>query len=204
MSYGANAPQGFRTYITSSGSPLNGALSTYPILSAYGTGIFTGDPVAPLANGTIGIGVAGAGVYGIFQGVTYYDANNVLNFAPYWAAGTALFGGAAATASALVIDDPAVEFSIQVDTSNAGVHLASLAQTDLNDNANFVIAAGSTRNGLSATYLDAATIAHTATLNCKLLRLESDPRNRFGILYPNVIVTLNNHILKGGTGTLGV
>lgn len=208
MSYGTNAPVGFKAYGTSSSSLLNGALSNYSILSGYATAIYSGDPVAPLATGGIGIGVAGAGVQGIFQGVVYVDASNFTQWSPYWPAATATFG--TAPANAFVIDDPAIEFSIQVGTSNAGTHTASAVLTDMNLNADFVIAAGSIRGGVSATFLDLATVAVTATLNCKILRLEPDVRNAYGDIsvgvprYNNVIVTLNNHKLKGGTGTVGI
>jgi hypothetical protein len=190
MSYGTNAPQGFRVYVTSSSSTLNGALSNYSILDNYATSIFSGDPVALLATGGIGIGVAGAAVIGIFQGVIYTDLNNVTQWSPYWSANTRTFQGR--PASAFVVDDPNVEFSIQSSTT---VNLA-----DLNANANFAIGAGNTRGGLSTTYLDMATLATgNAALNCKLLRLEDDPRNGYGVAFNNVIVTLNNHSLKPGT-----
>jgi hypothetical protein len=210
MSYGTNAPQGFQDDITLSGSTWNGALSIYPILSAYNTSIFTGDPVVFVNNGTIGQGIGGAAgeaTLGVFKGVTYTDANNNKVYAPYWTAGTALFGGNAATADALIIDDPNVEFNIQVGTTNAGAHTATVNQTDLNLNANYVIGAGSTRSGQSATFLDAATIAVTATFDCKILRLTpiiTPTPNVFGLLFNNVIVKFNNHVLNGGTGTLGV
>jgi hypothetical protein len=196
MSYGTNAPVGFKVYGTSSSSTLNGALSNYSILSSYATAIYSGDPVAPLATGGIGIGVAGAAVQGVFQGVVYVDTNNVTQWAAYWPAATVTSN--AAPANAFVVDDPNVEFSIQVGSSAAG-HVASVTQADLNLNANFVIAAGSARGGVSATYLDMDTVNTTVTLNCKILRLEADPRNYFGYLYNNAIVTLNNHVLKPGT-----
>lgn len=210
MSYGTNAPQGFQDDHTLTGAAFNSTLSTYPILSAYANNIFTGDPVVFLNNGTIQLGTGGAvgeATLGVFKGVTYFDANNNKVYAPYWTAGTALMGGAASTADALIIDDPNVEFNIQIGTSNAGVHTATVNQTDLNLNANFVIGAGSTRSGQSTTFLDAATIAVTATFDCKILRLTpiiTPTPNVFGLLFNNVIVKFNNHVLNGGTGTLGV
>lgn len=201
MSYGINAPFGFRVYGTSSSSLLNGALSNYSILSAYNSAIFSGDPVAPLATGGIGIGIAGAGIQGVFQGVTWVDVNNLTQWSPYWPAGTVTFG--AAPAQAFVVDDPAVEFSIQVGSSGAA-QPATVALGDINLNADFVIQAGNTRGGVSATYLDMDTKAATATLTCKILRLEPDIRNAYGILYNNAIVVINNHKLKGGTGTVGI
>lgn len=190
MAYGTDAPQGFRVYVTSSSSTLNGALSNYSILSGYNAAIFSGDPVKTLATGGIGIGIAGSAVRGIFQGCIYVDGKNVTQWSPYWPAGTVTFQ--TRPAQAFVIDDPNIEFSIQTSTT------CDLA--DINANANFAIGAGNTSYGLSTTVLDMATLATgDAALNCKLIRLEDDPRNAYGVDFNNVIVTLNNHELKPGT-----
>jgi len=193
MSYGTDAPQGFRVYVTASSSCLNGALSNYSIIDNYATSIFSGDPVAVLGTGGIGIGVAGAAVRGVFMGVIYTDLNNFTQWSPWWPANTRTFAGR--SAKAFVIDDPNIEFSIQTSTT--------CNEADLNNNANFVIGAGNTRNGISTTALNMGSLGNTATLNCKLIRLEDDPRNAFGVAFNNVIVTLNNHDLKS-TGTAGV
>lgn len=206
MSYGTNAPQGFQPNYSLTGATWQQQTSFYDIISAYGTAIYTGDPVAPQASGGIGIGVAGTGVLGVFQGCIYQSSTGVQTYSPYWVAGTVTF--ASRNAQALVMDDPTVEFNIQVGTTNAGTHPATVNQADLFLNANFVIVAGSTASGQSATYLDMATASAanpaSATLSCKLLRLTAIPGNVFGLLYNNVIVTFNNQVLKGGTGTLGV
>lgn len=208
MSYGINAPQGFVETIPLTGATWNTATSVYPIKSGYATSIYTGDPVTasqPGGNGdgTIAIGVAGSGVYGVFKGVIYTDANNIKQILPYWPGGTATLG--TANAEAFVIDDPNVEFDIQA-TARA------IVETDIGKNANFVIAAGSTRSGITGTSLAANTAALTATLSCKILRLtpvvsvgstSGFPNNTFGTPFNNVIVTFNNHLLKGGTGTAG-
>jgi len=202
MAYGSgtNAPQGFKpsSYL---GGTWSGQLSNYSILSTYATAIYSGDPTITLASGGIGIGVAGSGVLGIFQGVKWTDSTGNAQFAPYWTASTVTFGSEPATA--LIVDDLKVEFDIQCGTSNSGTHTASVVQTDINRNANFVIAAGSTVTGQTGTYLDLATLDTTATLNAKLLRLTPVPGNDFGVLYNNVTVLLNNAQLAGGTGTAG-
>jgi len=203
MSYGTNAPFGFKVYGTSSSSLLNGSLANYSILSAYGTAIYSGDPVSPLNTGGIGIGVPGGAVQGIFMGVVYVDVNNITQWSPYWPAATATFN--ATPAGAFVVDDPSIQFTVQVGTTNAVAHSASAVLTDMNLNADFVIGVGSIRGGVSASYLDLSTVAAPAALNCKILRLEADPRNAYGDISPgvprynNVIVTLNNHVLKSGT-----
>lgn len=196
MSYGTNAPQGFQPSVTYTGATWSGQQSNYLITSGYSTSIFTGDPVAPLADGTIGIGVAGSAVLGVFQGCTYPDSNGIYQFFPYWLANAVVFGTPAGPANAFVLDDPAIEFNIQTSTS--------LVLVDVWQNANFAIAAGSTRTGQSGTYLDMATKNTTATLNCKIIGLTPVVGNTFGLAFNNALVTLNNHVLKGGTGTSGV
>jgi hypothetical protein len=73
---------------------------------------------------------------------------------------------------------------------------------------------GNIPGGQSAFYLDVSTIADTATLPLKILDLESSviPTQAFysanGVIltgvFNNVLVLINNHYYKGGTGTLGV
>ena len=218
MAYGVDAPFGLRPSVMNTGAPWNGQTSTYLITSGYATSLFIGDPVAPQADGSIGIGVAGTAIIGVFMGCQYVDSTGNYQFSPYWPANTVTQGTIPATA--FVVDDPTVLFDVQVDTTNAGTHVASVSQTDLNLNANFVVGTGSTISGQSGTYLDAATIATTATLSLKILRVTpaftnqagtltsaaayTGGQNILGLLYNNVLVQINNDNLKGGTGTLGV
>lgn len=218
MAYGVNAPFGLKPSMMNTGAPWNGQTNTYLIASGYNTSLFIGDPVAPAANGTIALGVAGTGIIGVFMGCQYVDTNGNYQFSPYWPANTVTQGTNPATA--FVVDDPTVLFDVQVGTTNAGTHVASASQTDLYLNANFVVGAGSTVSGLSGTYLDAATINNTATLSLKILRVTpaftnqagtltsgaayTGGQNILGLLYNNVLVQINNDVLKGGTGTLGV
>ena len=170
------------------------------------------------ANGTIT--VAGASpVLGVFMGCTYVNTSGVLVTSAYWPANTATFQ--AQGAKALVVDDPNVLFDIQV--SNNGNTISGIQAADINNNFSFAVAgngggatnpaAGSTVTGQSAYYLDYATIANTATLSLKAMALTPYPGNIFATAAPavigvgaynNVLVILNNHILKGGTGTAGV
>jgi len=202
MSYGTNAPQGLQPSSYLGGTTWSGQLSNYSILSSYATAIYSGDPVTAVNTGGIGIGVAGSGIYGVFQGVQYATSAGVMTYSPYWPASTVTFGTLPAVA--LIIDDPNVEFNIQAGTSDANVHTATVGQTDINLNANFAIAAGSTVTGQTGTYLNMASVDTTATLNLKILRLTPVPGNVLDLLYNNAIVSINNHLHKGGTGTAGV
>lgn len=227
MAYGTNAPFGLQPRMMNTGAAWNGQTNTYLINSGYATSIFNGDPVAPLANGSISIGVAGTGIAGVFVGCQYQDTNGNYQFSPYWAANTVTYNptggvGANIPATAFVVDDPNVLFDIQVTTTNAGTHVASVSQPDLNANANFVIGTGSPVSGLSGASLDAATIAvggGSVALSLKIIRVTpaftnqagligatpyTGGQNIFGLLFNNVLVQINNDIYKGGTGTAGV
>ncbi len=194
MSYGTNAPQGLSPVNYLGGATWNNQYTEYDIASGYATSLFTNDPVTFLADGTIGIAVAGGPTAGVFAGVKYYDALGNFQNLPVWTAATATLNGG--VAKALIIDDPNVLFDIQCSVGN-------LTQLLLNSNANFVAGAGNSRTGLSGYALDFGTLAVGATLNLKVLHLTPNPTNQFGN-YANVIVQINNNPLRGSTGSLGV
>jgi hypothetical protein len=195
MSYGTDAPQGLQASTYLNGSTWNGSTGEYPITSGYATNIFSGDPVTVLSDGSIGIGVAGAAIVGVFTGVKFKDSLGVETFSPYWPASTVTFG--TVDAQAQIVDDPDVLFDIQAT-------VASLDKTDFNLNADFVAAAGSTATGQSAFSIDMGSVNTTATLNLKLIRLTPNPENTIGVSFNNALVLINNHKYKGGTGTTGV
>lgn len=235
MSYGnnTNAPNGLVPYSYLDGSLWTGQTEEYPIASGYATSLFQGDPVTLLADGTIGIGVAGAAIIGVFQGVTYVNSSGEPIFINFWTGGTVTQG--AQNALAKVVADPNVLFDIQVSTATGTpgpVNPVALAQTNFNNNANFSVTAnqfnatvapnavtyadnpgaGNTRTGISGYYLDYGSLNTTATLNLKLIRLTPKVGNVLSsggtasgtINFNNALVLINNHILKGGTGTAGV
>ncbi len=199
MSYGTNSPQGFVPNYSSTGATWNQSTAQYDLLSGYATSIFNGDPVVTLASGGIGIGVAGSAILGVFQGCIYQTSTGNQTYSPYWVGGTVTFG--ANNAIAMVIDDPNVEFNIQAGVSGGGSN--AISQSTIGLNANFAVGTGNAATGQSTTFLDLTSAATTATLNCKILRLAAIPGNVFGLSFNNAIVTINNHQLKGGTGTLG-
>jgi hypothetical protein len=199
MTYNVNAPRGLQRVYNVFGAA-NTPDSTYPIASGYATAIFKGDPVTLLADGTIGIGVAGSAIIGVFQGVKYTNTAGIPVNSPNWIASTATLGSV--TAQALVTDDPMAVFTIQ-ETNAAGAAGTPLALADVNLNANFLVGSGIAALGLSTTSLNNASEATTATLNLKILGLDNYPNNAVGS-FANWFVRINNHITSGGTGTAGV
>lgn len=195
MSYGTNAPNGFQPVKKLDGSAWTGATNPYQIASTYATALFRGDPVTTLADGTLGVGVAGATCVGVFWGVKYTDSTGVVKFMNYWPGNPGVLTGS--VVEALVIDDPNTVFSIQ-ETSGTGTAGTPLALADRGLNINFLYTAGSTSTGSSAVSINNATEADTNTLNCKILQLDPTPGNAVGA-FANWLVTLNNHFYRGGT-----
>ena len=113
--------------------------------------------------------------------------------------GAVASGSAAASSAATIpaIKDPNVVFSCQTDD---GVGVAT-AQTAVNLNINFVVADAT--NGRSNVELDESSAATTAALPFKIRGLWGNPDNAFGE-FNELLVSINNHEDKGGTGTLGV
>lgn len=194
MSYGTNAPNGFQPVKKLDGSAWTGATNPYPITSGYATSLFRGDPVTVLNDGTIGIGVAGSAVVGVFWGCKYYDSTGTFQHRSYWPASTTVLTGTVPEAE--IIDDPMVVFSVQ-ETNGSGAAGTALALADVGLNINFAIGTGSTATGNSGASINNTTEATTDTLNCKLLALDPTPGNAVGS-FANWLVTLNNHRYKAG------
>ena len=194
MAYGTNAPNGLVPVKKLDGSAWTGATNPYQIANTYATALFRGDPVTRLADGTIGVGVAGSAVLGVFWGVKYTDSTGTVKFMNYWPGNPGVLTGS--TVEALVIDDPDAVFSVQ-ETSATGTAGTPLALADRGLNINFLYTAGSTATGQSAVSINNATEADTSTLNCKIIDLDPTPGNAVGN-YANWLVTINNHLYKGG------
>lgn len=194
MAYGTNAPNGLIPVKKLDGSAWTGATNPYQIANTYATALFRGDPVTRLADGTIGVGVAGSAVLGVFWGVKYTDSTGTVKFMNYWPGNPGVLTGS--TVEALIIDDPDTVFSVQ-ETSGTGTAGTPLALADRGLNADFLYTAGSTATGQSAVSLNNATEATTATLNLKIIDLDPTPGNTVGN-FANWLVTINNHLYNGG------
>jgi hypothetical protein len=223
MAYGVNAPFGLQPRYMLNGATWNNQTSEYSIASGYATSLFTGDPVTMLNTGGIGIAVGGAAgsqgaTLGVFWGCAY-TLNGVYITAPFWSAGTVPDN--AQNATAFIVDDPNTVFDIQVASTSSAAH-PTIAYANIGLNANFAVggagnpASGSTVSGLSAYYLafESLSPGTSATLNLKLLRFTPNPNNQPDSPsqpdpatkqdFNNALVVINNHILKGGTGTAGI
>lgn len=198
MAYNTNAPQGLKPVRYMDGSPYTGKANRYRIASGYATAIGQWDPIVQLADGTVGIGVAGAACSGVLEYVEYFTTGGAYIKAPNWVASTTAKTGT--TVYAFVHDDPTILFDVQ-ETNGAGVSGTPIALADVGSNINFVIGAPSAL-GISTTSLNNTTTATTSTLNLKIMALSDYPGNAVGA-FANWFVTWNSHTLKS-VGTTGV
>lgn len=200
---GTNAPFGLKPVRLLNGAAYTGGGTPYVIASAYATALYSGDPVTTLSDGTIGIGVAGAAIRGVFDHVEYVPTSGQPYYG-YWPAAATYRAG---TCVAYVHDNPEIVFQIQ-ESNGSGAAGTPLALADVGLNANFYVGTGSATNnpeGQSGTTINNATEDTTATLNLKILGLSPfapgvNPVGNFAVWD----VMINNHQLKGGTGTDGV
>lgn len=111
--------------------------------------------------------------------------------------GVAIGWASAAAAKILVADHPDQQIIIQSDSADID------AQTDLGLNYNFVATAGDTLYKVSRMELDGDSAATLATLPLRALAVVEGPDNALGASV-KLRCIINNHQLKGGTGTIGV
>lgn len=177
------------------------ALTEYFIPNTDATAVFVGDLVKldstgdTVAAGGLGKGVRsvvqatpGGAVVGVVVGFKVDPTN--LNV-QYRAASTGRY--------VLVADDPEALFEVQEDAVGG-----ALTVSDVGLNADFIVGAGSTVTGTSGMQLDTSTKAVTATLPLKIVEFSQRQDNEPGNANAKVVVQLNNHQLRGGTGTAGV
>lgn len=204
---------GFRPVKHITGAPYNGQANIYAVSSSNGTAIFPGDVVKLAADGnsagiqfvvpaTAGVAGTGAAAIGVVVAVVNAKLDPVsgglttgsisLDTPQYLAASTAGY--------VLVADSPDLVF--EVEATNAGSSY-TFAVADIGQNANLNAGSGSTTTGISAHSLDMNDKGTTATLPFRVMGLVKRVDNAAGAA-AKVLVTINNHQLKGGTGTAGV
>ena len=182
---------GLRPYRKLDGTPLEGAQNRYTIASGYATAIYQGDLVEPKGTGNIekhGANTSDA-VVGVFNGVFYTDPTTqkptFKNFYP---------GGIAADdITAFVIDDPDAVFLVDAD--------AAFTRADLYKNYSVTNTTGVTATGISKAQLDVSVSGVTATFAIQAIDISQDPDNSdTSNPNANVLVRINNHFYRSGTG----
>ncbi len=183
----SNSPRGLTPVKQLDGSPWNGATRRYAILAADGTATFVGDAVKHAgtadADGVAAVVQAAAG--DVILGVVVGFEVNPLDL-------TQLHRAASTLRYALVCDAPDVIFEIQEDNT------ATFAITMIGENADLVVAAGSTVTGVSAMQLNTTT--HTAaTAQLRILGVVQREDNSVAA-NAKLEVLINEHFYKATAG----
>lgn len=183
----SDAPRGFTPIRHKNGAPYNGAAKLYCIPASDSTAVYIGDAVKSAgsadANGvpTVAQAAAGNAIRGVVVGIVPdTEASTV-----YRVASTLRY--------VLVADDPDLVFEVQEDSAGG-----ALTADEVGENADIVVAAGSTVTGRSGMELDSSD-HKTATAQLRILRLVPRADNEIGT-NAKWEVMINEHELASTTG----
>ena len=182
---------GLRPYRKLDGTPLVGAQNRYTIASSYGTAIYQGDLVVPVGGGNIERAVANTStaVVGVFNGVFYTDPTTQKPTWKNYYPGSVV----ASDITAFVVDDPDAVFLVDAD--------AVFARADLFQNYSLTTVSGVTNTGNSLQQLDVSVSGTTTTFVVQAIDICQDPDNNdTASANANILVRINNHFYRSGTG----
>ena len=182
---------GLRPYRKLDGTPLVGAQNRYTIASGHTTAIFQGDMVVPLTTGNIGRHVAGTSdaIVGVFNGCFYTDPTTQKpTYKNYYPGGVA-----ASDITAFVVDDPDAVFLVDADSA--------FTRAGLYTNYSVTNTTGVTQTGISKVQLDVSATGTANTFAVQAIDISQDPNNSDTTTdNANVLVRINNHFYRSGTG----
>ena len=183
---------GLRPVRQLNGSPFINAQNRYRIAADYGTSIYQGDLVEPLASGTIQkhTGDTSGQVVGVFNGCFYTDPTTQKpTFKNYYPASTN-----ASDITAFVIDAPETVFEINSNLS--------FVVADIFKNFSVTDTTGSTQTGISYAQLAVGNSGTAGTFVVQAIDISQNPDNS-DVTTSNVgvLVRINNHFYRqSGTG----
>jgi len=184
---------GLRPYRKLDGTPLAGAQNRYTIAAGYATAIFQGDLVQPTTAGNIErhTGNTSDAVVGVFNGVFYNDPTTQKpTYGNYYPGSITPTQG---DITAFVVDDPDAVFLMDADEA--------FTRADLFKNYSVTTAGGVTQTGISSVQLDVSQSGTTATFAVQAIDITQDPENQdTTVSNANVLVRINNHFYRSGTG----
>jgi hypothetical protein len=173
----------------------------YVIASAYGTNIFSGDPVKLVDAGVVELGtsdgtrngtVDGILLLGIFAGVEYRDSNGRPVVSNYWPASTT-----GTQIQCYVYDDPETLFDVQYDNPSSG----TTVQTAVGEECDWTVASpgGSTATGLSNTKL---TVIQATSGQFQITGFGYGPDNVLTDAFVVATVRINEHHYKASVNSV--
>ena len=181
---------GLRPYRKLDGTPLVGAQNRYTIASGYATAIYQGDLVEPLTSGNIqkhGANTSDA-VVGVFNGCFYTDPTTQKPTYKNYYPGSI----AASDITAFIVDDPDAVFLVDADEA--------FTRADLFRNYSVTNTTGVTQTGISKAQLDVSVSGTATTFAIQAIDICQDPDNDQTGANANVLVRINNHFYRSGTG----
>ena len=193
-----DSPFGLRPIAKQGSAPGGTTGTTKYKISSGASALFTGDPVKLKADGSIevkgGAGAITGAISGVFMGCFYTDpTTSKPTFRNNYPDGLA-----ATDAIAFISDDVNQLYIAQQDANDIGA-------ADLGNNAEMIMAAGSTTTGMSKAEIDSSTAATgNATYMLKILDFYDTPSNDTTAANSVLVVKINNHQLAASTGTAGV
>ena len=186
---------GLRPHRKLDGTPLVGAQNRYVIKDNYATQIFQGDLVIPTSTGNIEkydpSGGASNVVVGVFNGCFYNDPTTQKpTYKNYYPGGVTPTEG---DLTAYIVDDPDAVFLADAD--------AVFARADLFSNYGITNTTGVTQTGISKAQLDVGVSGVANTFVVQAIDICQDPDNNdTGSANANILVRINNHFFRSGTG----
>jgi hypothetical protein len=195
----ANVARGLIPYRRNTGEPYNGSANIYYVPASVASNIFIGDPLIWLTNSADSQGIPGVTL------ATAGSSNNVLGVMVGIVAGgepqlpvtrdLPVYHQASTAGYILVADDPDLLYMVQENSSGG-----AMPQGAPGRNVNLVSGAGSTVTGYSGWQLASNTLATTATLQMKVMRMLEQADNAVGT-NAKWLCRIN---LNGLTSTTGV
>ena len=173
------------------GSPFINAQNRYRIASNYGTAIFQGDLVVPVADGTIARHVAAntSAVVGVFNGCFYTDPTTQKPTWKNYYPGSVV----ASDITAFVLDDPDIVGKMDCD--------GAFAVADIFKDFNVTNVSGNTQSGISEVQLDFSASGVTIAFMLQAIDISQNPDNsEAGAANVNVLVRINNHFYRLNAG----
>ena len=186
---------GLRPYRKLDGTPLVGAQNRYTVKPGYATAIYQGDLVIPTSTGNIEkydpSGGASNVVVGVFNGCFYNDPTTQKpTYKNYYPGGVTPTEG---NLTAYIVDDPDAVFLADAD--------AVFARANLFSNYGITNTTGVTQTGISKAQLDVGVSGVANTFVVQAIDICQDPDNNdTGSANANILVRINNHFFRSGTG----
>lgn len=197
-----STPYGFQPVNRLDGIPYAGATLQFPISGSYNTAIYNGASVKIVAGGTIELsGATTSGtIIGVFTGVQYVNSSGQTVQAQYYP------GTAVTNAVAYVVVDPSAEFKVAVTASGTPGTVSYANATIVGTNVAEIqngTGSASTGDSQASVVVPANGAGATTTLPWRVVSVVPDTAYTVGstLVYPEVIVKINNPQLTALTGT---